>query len=81
MKVRHFHELTVVGQFLRTTRIDALPQLVNVLRGELNIIFGDGFSPTFFDSTVARLAGIARKGFPHEGKCDSLPGPQDVEDG
>jgi lipopolysaccharide/colanic/teichoic acid biosynthesis glycosyltransferase len=61
MKVRHFHEPTVVGQFLWTTRIDALPQLVKVLRGELNIIFGDGFSPTFFDSTVATLAGIAER--------------------
>ena len=60
-----FQELTVVGQFLRTTRIDALPQLVNVLRGELNIIAGDGFSPTFFDSTV----GLNRpKGVPTRGK-------------
>jgi transposase len=27
------------------------------------------------------LAGIARKEFPHEGKCDSLPRPQDIGGG
>jgi lipopolysaccharide/colanic/teichoic acid biosynthesis glycosyltransferase len=44
-------ELTRVGQVLRNTRIgiDALPQLVNVLRGEMSMIAGDGFSPTFLD--------------------------------
>jgi lipopolysaccharide/colanic/teichoic acid biosynthesis glycosyltransferase len=42
-------ELTQVGQVLRNTRIDALPQLVNVLRGEMSMIAGDGFSPTFLD--------------------------------
>jgi hypothetical protein len=35
----------------------------------------------YSDQSIATLAGIARKGFPHEGKCDSLPRPQDVEDG
>ena len=29
---------TRVGQFLRTTRIDALPQLFNVLRGEMRLM-------------------------------------------
>jgi lipopolysaccharide/colanic/teichoic acid biosynthesis glycosyltransferase len=33
---------TEVGQFLRYTRIDALPQLINVLRGEMTLI--DSFS-------------------------------------
>jgi lipopolysaccharide/colanic/teichoic acid biosynthesis glycosyltransferase len=40
---------TQIGQFLRHTRIEALPQLFNVLRGEMTLIDGDGFSPTFLD--------------------------------
>ena len=38
---------TGVGQFLRYTRIDVLPQLINVLRGEMTLI--DSFSPPFVD--------------------------------
>jgi len=30
-------QTTQIGQFLQSTRIDALPQLFNVLRGEMNI--------------------------------------------
>jgi lipopolysaccharide/colanic/teichoic acid biosynthesis glycosyltransferase len=40
---------TQVGQFLRLTRIDALPQLINVLRGEMSLIDSDGSSPSFLD--------------------------------
>jgi lipopolysaccharide/colanic/teichoic acid biosynthesis glycosyltransferase len=38
---------TGVGQFLRYTRIDVLPQLINVLRGEMTLI--DSFSSPFVD--------------------------------
>jgi Bacterial sugar transferase len=38
-----------VGQLLRYTRIEALPQLVNVLRGEMGIIDGEGRSPSFLE--------------------------------
>jgi polysaccharide biosynthesis protein PslA len=31
-------EMTRVGRFLRYTRIDTLPQLINVLRGEITLI-------------------------------------------
>lgn len=31
-------EITQVGQFLRYTRMDTLPQLVNVLRGDVRLI-------------------------------------------
>jgi lipopolysaccharide/colanic/teichoic acid biosynthesis glycosyltransferase len=41
-------EITRVGQFLRYTRIEALPELINVLRGEMSII-GDARLPSFFD--------------------------------
>jgi lipopolysaccharide/colanic/teichoic acid biosynthesis glycosyltransferase len=39
----------VCGQFLRYTRIEALPQLINVLRGEMSIIDRDARSPSFLD--------------------------------
>ncbi len=34
---------------LRYTRIDALPQLFNVLRGEMSIIDSDAYSPSFLN--------------------------------
>ena len=40
---------TPVGQVLRYTRLDALPQLINVMRGEMSIIDPDGRSPSFLD--------------------------------
>jgi lipopolysaccharide/colanic/teichoic acid biosynthesis glycosyltransferase len=40
---------TQTGQFLRYTRIEALPQLINVLRGEMSMMDPDGSSPSFLD--------------------------------
>ena len=40
---------TQVGHFLRSTRIENLPQLCNVLRGEMSLIDPDGSSPSFLD--------------------------------
>lgn len=40
---------TRIGEFLRQTRIDMLPQLLNVLRGEISIIDRDGVWPSFLD--------------------------------
>ncbi len=40
---------TRIGRFLRYTRIEALPQLINVLRGEMSMIDQDGHSPAFLD--------------------------------
>ena len=40
---------TRLGEFLRYTRIEALPQLINVLHGEMSIIDPDGRSPSFLD--------------------------------
>jgi lipopolysaccharide/colanic/teichoic acid biosynthesis glycosyltransferase len=34
---RGARRITRLGQFLRSTRIDALPQLINVLRGEMRM--------------------------------------------
>ena len=40
---------TRIGQFLRYTRIEALPQIINVLRDEMNIIDREGGTPSFLD--------------------------------
>jgi lipopolysaccharide/colanic/teichoic acid biosynthesis glycosyltransferase len=39
---------TQVGEFLRYTRIENLPQLINVLRGEMSIIDRGARGPSFF---------------------------------
>ena len=40
---------TQIGAFLRYSRIEALPQLINVLHGEMNMIDQGGRSPSFLD--------------------------------
>ena len=40
---------TPPGAVLRLTRIDALPQLINVIHGEMSIVDPDGRSPSFLD--------------------------------
>jgi len=40
-------EVTRVGAFLRYTRIDSVPQLLNVLAGEMSIVDVSGRSPSF----------------------------------
>ena len=40
---------TPMGEFLQYTRIVSLPQLINVLRGEMSLIDPDGSSPSFLE--------------------------------
>ena len=40
---------TRLGRFIRHTRIEALPQLINVLRGEMGMIDTEARSPSFLD--------------------------------
>jgi lipopolysaccharide/colanic/teichoic acid biosynthesis glycosyltransferase len=40
---------TKLGHFLRVTRIEVLPQLVNVLRGEMSLFDSDARFPTFLE--------------------------------
>src|SRR5262249_15230811 len=40
---------TPLGEFLRYTRIERLPQLINVLRGDISLLDPDGGSPSFLD--------------------------------
>lgn len=42
-------QLTVVGRFLHYTRIVDLPQLANVLRGEMSFVGAGGLRPDFFE--------------------------------
>ena len=42
-------QMTRVGPYLRYTRVDDLPQLFNVLRGEMSIIDSVAYSPSFLD--------------------------------
>jgi lipopolysaccharide/colanic/teichoic acid biosynthesis glycosyltransferase len=42
-------QLTPVGRFLRYTRIADLPQLCNVVRGDLTLVDPSGERPDFFD--------------------------------
>jgi lipopolysaccharide/colanic/teichoic acid biosynthesis glycosyltransferase len=40
---------TQVGEFLRYSRIECLPQLINALRGEMSIVDPDGNSASFLE--------------------------------
>ena len=40
---------TRLGEFLRHSRIDSLPQFINVLRGEMSIVDPDGNWPSFLE--------------------------------
>lgn len=40
---------TPLGEALRLTRIEALPQLINIIRGEISIVDPDGRSPSFLE--------------------------------
>ena len=42
-------QLTRVGRFLRDTRLDCLPQLINVVRGDMSVIRASPERPHFLD--------------------------------
>lgn len=62
-RVENDPRVTAAGRFLRKTSIDELPQLINVLRGQMTLV---GPRPTSFDVTTYDLW--------HTGRLDYRPG-------
>ncbi len=42
-------DMTGLGRFLQYTRIDSLPQLINVLRGDINLFPASAYERSFLD--------------------------------
>jgi lipopolysaccharide/colanic/teichoic acid biosynthesis glycosyltransferase len=54
---RKDHRVTLVGKFIRKTHIDELPQLYNVLRGEMSLVGPRPERPEFVNELDKRIDG------------------------
>lgn len=57
----HDPRITRIGRFLRSTRIDELPQLFNILRGEMSWVGPRPERPFFVDQYIAEIPGYRER--------------------
>ena len=66
LAARHDSRITPIGRFIRAVRIDELPQLINILKGEMSVPYRAQTGAAGNHRTVSgRNAGIC---FPHKGE-------------
>lgn len=58
---KHDPRVTRVGAFLRSTRIDELPQLINVIKGEMSLIGPRPERPMFVEQFNREIPGFNRR--------------------
>ena len=55
--------VTTIGQYLRKTRLDELPQLINVIKGEMSIIGPRPERPGFYQQLENKIPFFAERAF------------------